>query len=317
MTSTFQRFKHFLSLPTALILFLSASIGYFVVIDWISVIDVLDETTGYSYWYWYGYDVTCNITWDQCKEKAGYGWWFGYNLDETSPEDTSGGWIWWGTYIPWNIENGSDIVAPIVNETIVAENISNLFGLEDISLANVANFVAASPYNQEVTLAYLYAYAFGVTTMAIEDSRPEDGTRRDEFAKMLVTFATNVLDKQGDPTRTAMCSQYGDVDASLGDLAGYIVQACEMQLMGIDSQGNALESFDVATIIPRGQIVTTLGRLITNNAHDDVDPYYAGYMEEFLRKHIITINNPDITDPRQNVWIMLQRIHQRLATTGW
>jgi hypothetical protein len=212
---------------------------------------------------------------------------------------------------------GNDNTTPILNEPLISENINDLFGSDDVSLADITNFVTSSPYNQEVTLAYLYAYAFGVTTMAIEDARPEDGTRRDEFAKMLVSFAENVLGKQADPSRTAMCSQYGDLDTSLGDLVGFIIKSCEMQLMGIDPQGNVLEDFDVARIIPRGQIVTTLGRLITNNAHDNVDPYYAGYMQAFLERGIITVNDPDFTDPRQNVWIILQRIHQRLATIGW
>ena len=118
-------------------------------------------------------------------------------------------------------------------------------------MADIAAFLASSPFNEEVSTAYLYAYAFGVTTLTIEDSRPEDGSRRGEFAKMLVTFASNVLGKQGDPSRTDLCSNYGDVNPSLGDLAVFIVQACEMQLMGIDPNGIPLENFGVATIISR------------------------------------------------------------------
>jgi len=56
MSSKIQKLKVFLSLPTALVLFLTSSIAFFVVVSNFSNWTTYDETTGYGYGYGYGYD---------------------------------------------------------------------------------------------------------------------------------------------------------------------------------------------------------------------------------------------------------------------
>lgn len=321
MASTFQRFKHFLSLPTALILFLSASIGYFVIIDWINVTDVLDETTGYSYGYGYGYDCFTDrdkfteqyVT--KCKDKEEdyrYDYGYGYNPDAIveqveviEKEKSSGGCRWCNYSQDYN------------NETINKEELKN--SIKEFSEKPLSDAEKESikdwKFNTETTIAYLYAKAFGITTIGnINDAQPEAWTTRAQLAKMMVQFSTNVLWKTADSTRTEICSTYADVDSSLGDLADFISLACEAKIMGLQvDEETPLVNFNPNAFVSRWEFLTVLGRLIFNNKYKNMEPYYAWYMDAFFTAGIIKVNDPTLLDIRAHIWIILQRTHDRLS----
>jgi len=117
------------------------------------------------------------------------------------------------------------------------ENKDNSEKLEQLekALASAEN----SNVDQELKDAYIYAFLKGITTQAtIDDAQLDRGVTRAEMAKMMVIFATKVLWKEKVKTGTV---QYADVDSSLGDLADYIQLACQLQIMGIDANGNPIK----------------------------------------------------------------------------
>lgn len=336
MSSRFEKLKVFLSLPTALVLFLTSSIAAFIVISEFSNWTTYDETTWYGYGYGYGYDpdecVTKWITENEqfettCYYEYNYG--YGHNPDTitttgdtiTNTWNTSTGSIWWygwwyaGGCLWCNYDpeyENIHIDTEKVRQTIDDFSQRPLTDEEKKSIEN-------SVFNTETTLAYLYAKAFGITTLwSIEEAHPEQGTTRAQLAKMMVQFATNVLWKSiNDPVRRTMCTRYWDVDAWLWDLAWFIVQACEAKIMGLQiDETTPLKNFSPHTFVTRWEILTVLWRMIFNNKFKDMDPYYIWYMNAFFKAGIIKVNDPTLLDIRAHIWIILQRTHDRLAHSG-
>jgi len=79
-----------------------------------------------------------------------------------------------------------------------------------------ANMVGAQ-YSAELEDAYDYAYGIGITTMSTIDwARMFDQLNRAEMAKMMVSFAENVLGQTAD--KKADRDKFSDLDSSWGQL---------------------------------------------------------------------------------------------------
>lgn len=127
------------------------------------------------------------------------------------------------------------------------------------ALAQALASVQKSSVAQELKNAYTYAYLRGITTQpSIEKAELNRGLTRAEMAKMMSVFATKVLDKKVVKTDTV---QYADVKMD-GDLPGFIQLAYQLQIMGIDAQGNALPSFNPNAEVSRAEFATVLSRVL-------------------------------------------------------
>lgn len=303
-----KKIKKFLTLPTVMVLWLAvilAGPGMLTIISEFTNWELLDSSNGYGYGYGYGYNGT----------QYYYGYGYGYNSWAITQPDSGNGWGGGGGgQISRGDTDTDNNVADDIDEDVVQDSLDDfLDGKNDNG--NKGGNTENSPYGDEINDAYKYAYAFGITTMGdVVAALPEQGTTRAQLAKMMVQFASNALGKKMDSSRITMCSNYTDVDASLGDLKDFIIAACASKIMGLEvDEKTPLQAFDPNKLVSRWEIATVLGRLIFGNAYKNMDPYYAGYMTALMNAGIITVNDPTLMDIRANIWIMLERTHTRLA----
>jgi hypothetical protein len=86
-------------------------------------------------------------------------------------------------------------------------------------------------------IAYEWAKEYAITTAdTYETARITDTIIRQEMAKMIATFATNLLHKTPDTDKVA-CSQFTDLSTAAINLQPYIVASCQLGLMGLHGDG--------------------------------------------------------------------------------
>lgn len=69
---------------------------------------------------------------------------------------------------------------------------------------------------------------------------------------------------------------YADLDGIGADLPGYIQLAYQLQIMGVDAEGNALKNFNPMREVTRGEFATVLSRILYGNKYNqNTDDYYA------------------------------------------
>jgi len=93
--------------------------------------------------------------------------------------------------------------------------------------------------------------------------RPDDSLTRAEWAKFLVAFMENILQKEQNDDRVSICTRtYTDI-ADLGDLKDYIIKACIYQVMGLADDGiKPLTMFNPHEILHRRDLATVISRVI-------------------------------------------------------
>ncbi|MDD3868674.1 MAG: leucine-rich repeat domain-containing protein [Candidatus Absconditabacteria bacterium] len=158
---------------------------------------------------------------------------------------------------------------------------------------------------------YTRAYEKGLTTMSsLEAARFDDAITRAEFAKVISVYATKYLEKIPDSSKTA-CAEYKDLNTTNAELAGYVVQSCELGLMGYWSNGVVTkEYFSPNGVVTRAEVATILSRLLRGNI-------YAGEEINWYQEHLSAVKNAGIIqidiDPktkelRGNIFTMFQRM---------
>ena len=162
--------------------------------------------------------------------------------------------------------------------------------------------VFAATYSQELQDAYNWAYSKGVTTMSpIDNANMYGAITRSEMAKMLSVYATEVLGMT--PDTTAACA-FSDIDSVKGDLHDYIIESCELGIMG---QG--ITAFRPYDTISRAEFGTALSRVLWGNQYEGGTPYYAKHLDALKAAGIMTqIANAESTkEVRGYVMLMLMR----------
>ena len=162
--------------------------------------------------------------------------------------------------------------------------------------------VFAASYSQELQDAYNWAYSKGVTTMSpIDNANMYGAITRSEMAKMLSVYATEVLGMT--PDTTAACT-FSDIDSVKGDLHDYIIESCELGIMG---QG--ISAFRPYDTISRAEFGTALSRVLWGSQYEGGTPYYAKHLDALKAAGIMTqIANAESTkEVRGYVMLMLMR----------
>ena len=99
------------------------------------------------------------------------------------------------------------------------------------------------------------------------------------MSKMMAVFATKISDKERVKTGIV---KYADVDSSLGDLADYILLAYQLQIMGIDANGNPIENFNPHAEVTRAEFATVLSRILYGNKYNQQG-------SDFYSKHLLLL----------------------------
>jgi hypothetical protein len=101
---------------------------------------------------------------------------------------------------------------------------------------------------------------------------------------------------------TAVCS-FSDTNTAEGDLATYVVKACQMGLMG---QG--IEKFRPNDQVSRGEFGTVLSRAIWGDKYDGATPFYTKHLQALQEAGIMNnISEPNNAEVRGWVMLMLER----------
>ena len=157
-------------------------------------------------------------------------WW---NISNISWTPSWGGW-WWGGgglrkdnccinwWLPWwNIlcEDNSDSYYDWTCEWWWFHGGSDLCGVNQ------------SSHSDELKLAYLYSYKYGITTMCPIWEAVLDGyLYRNHFAKMISEYAINVVWEKPNIWKK-WCDQFQDIEDDTDELKHFMKTACELNLM--------------------------------------------------------------------------------------
>jgi len=235
---------------------------------------------------------------------------------------TPGGWAWWWSMMVDNCLLPSTL--PCANEQWKDYSPSYYDGTccraSWVPAHGAAPFcdISNSSYSAETNQAFQRAYGLGITSMCpIASARLGDGIRRDETAKMMVSFATQVLKKEPDTSKKA-CTTFTDISHLNTEMQSYITLACQLGLMGYQADGSTIQKkFNPAYIINRAQFGTILSRLLYGNTYN-INKWDAGRFERYQKHHLALKNNGIMTqinrpfdkEKRARVLIMLHRVFQ-------
>lgn len=125
----------------------------------------------------------------------------------------------------------------------------------DEILAELAKLPAELNVDTERVEAYLMAKKVGMTTMSdFVAFQPGSEITRAAAAKYFVTYVEEVLGRQADESRRAMCSTFDDIDGLKGqDLYEFVIRACMHKLMGLNQGVSVLQSFRPYDTLPRAE----------------------------------------------------------------
>jgi hypothetical protein len=167
-----------------------------------------------------------------------------------------------------------------------------------------------SPYSEELNDAYLRAYELGITTKGtVMEADLESPLIRAHMAKMIVEYAKKVLDKTPD---TSLACEFTDIDElQWQDLYEFVIEACQLWLMGLHADGTPNTVFNPFGEVTRAQFGTVLSRLlywwVFNTT--DTDNRFASHLQALKDNAIMTkIENAELTkELRWWVLLMLMR----------
>lgn len=182
------------------------------------------------------------------------------------------------------------------------------------SMINV-NVLGASSYSSELQGAYDYAYGVGITTQSSIDSANLYGSLlRGPMAKMMSNYAKEVLGKTPD---TSKACAFNDVSNETQEIQGYIVEACQLGLMGVNNDGTTATTFNPKGVVTRAQFGTVLDRALNGDKNNGGDPYYANHLTALQAAGVMSnISNPNAPEVRGYVMLMMKRADESgVATT--
>jgi hypothetical protein len=145
-----------------------------------------------------------------------------------------------------------------------------------------------------------------------EKARIADAITRAEMAKMISIYATKILGRQPDTTKT-QCTQFSDRHEVNAELQQYLITICQLELMGYWSNGIEIKSsFNPNATITRAEVGVVLSRLLRGNTYaNSENQRYQNHLLALYKAKIITlIDNPMMQELRGNILLMLLRMSQ-------
>jgi len=272
------------------------------------------------------WDIILVAQWDKVSN-----WWWG------------GGWGWWGSTKYYDCNTGSLPANASANNTTTRESskIDYSYGTdswctfqcksgytwngqectkwggwwnndEEIELGwQVSDKCSIEwfEWSEEEKAAYLYACENDITTIRdINEARLKDFLTRAEMAKMVSVFATKELWMK--PNTSKDCSNFANSIASYNqEMKDYMVMSCQLELMWIHTVDyKAIPDFMPSKRVSRAEFGTILSRVLWWNKYEWTNSnYYINHLNALKENNIITNINPNITEYRAWVFLMLYR----------
>ena len=164
----------------------------------------------------------------------------------------------------------------------------------------ITPFCMCSGYTTELQQAYDWAYENKITTMSsIEKANMQWNITREEMAKMISNYATNILWKMPDTTKACL---FPDSDIN-PDLVQYVVKSCQLWLMG-----QWVTSFKPKNFVTRAEFWTVLSRVLWWDKYEWWITYYQNHLKALKSSWIMNkIEMPMNMEVRGYVMLMLMR----------
>ena len=163
-----------------------------------------------------------------------------------------------------------------------------------------STFCLWNEYSSELQQAYKWAYGNKITTMdSIDKANMKWNITREEMAKMISNFATNILWKTPDTTKPCLF-----IDSNINpDLVESVTKSCQLWLMG-----QWVTSFRPKDSVTRAEFWTVLSRALWWNQNEWWSTYYENHLKALKSEWIMTkINTPMDKEVRGFVMLMLMR----------
>jgi hypothetical protein len=150
-----------------------------------------------------------------------------------------------------------------------------------------------------------------------EEARTSDTITRAEMAKVIVKYADNVLGITPPSLRdtSSITCTFSDLNQTNEELQTYIIQACELGLMGLNADGVTPKKYFIPNEpITLAEVATTISRLLRSNT-------YRGIEEWWYHSHLLALQKADIIprnidpmrpEPRGNVLLILKKSYTLL-----
>jgi hypothetical protein len=157
-------------------------------------------------------------------------------------------------------------------------------------------------YPLELEQAHIYAYTLGITDEAsIYDVWMYNTFTRAQLAQMISVFAMDVLGRQVNSETN--CT-FSDIDQQNDYYTQAIITACQLWLMGINTQW----IFNPDGIVGRADFGTTLSRTLWGNLHDGNNPVYLWHLHALQEAGIMqVIDHPEMREILGYAFMMLHR----------
>lgn len=160
--------------------------------------------------------------------------------------------------------------------------------------------------------AYDWAFKHAITSKAtLEDARLYDVLTRKELAKMLTVF-TQKFTKRAPIIGKAGCHDYADLTGAISDdLKQGILTSCELEVMGLYSDGKTpLQNFMPHKAVSRAELITTLSRVLYGNTYDNNQKYgwWKRHMQNFIERGILNKMDHQSLATRNTVFLMMYRV---------
>jgi len=155
-------------------------------------------------------------------------------------------------------------------------------------------------YSTELKQAYSWAYQNQITTQSpIEKANMQWKITREEMAKMISNYATNILWQSPDTTKTCLF-----LDSNINpDLVNSVTESCQLWLMG-----QWISSFKPKDYVTRAEFWTILSRALWWNKNEWWTTYYEKHLKALKSEWIMKkIDTPMDNEIRWYVMLMLMR----------
>ena len=172
-----------------------------------------------------------------------------------------------------------------------------------------------STYTSELNDAYDYGYDMGITTKSSIDSANMFGSLiRAHMAKMMSNYAVEVLGLTPD---TSMDCDYSDMSNQTVEMQDYAVEACQLGLMGLNSDGTPASMFNPNGIVTRAQFGTVMSRALYGDMYNGGDVRYADHLDALQADGVMnSISNPFAPEVRGYVMLMMMRADEAGVATN-
>jgi hypothetical protein len=148
--------------------------------------------------------------------------------------------------------------------------------------------------------------------------RATDTITRAEMAKVISSYIRTFNISVIGPTSVEKCSQFSDLNQTNAELQSYIIQACELGLMGYHADGvNQQPTFRPNDTISQAEVATVVSRMLRGERYRGTEQYwYQSHLLALSKSNIMEYSsNPLQAEIRESVFQTLYNVSQKYPTS--